>query len=226
MKKNESEIMVGDRRPIKSREMGWAKRVAARMAARGFSPNGISLAGMVAGMLGGCALASTRFIPDYARIGWLLGALMVQLRLLANMFDGMVAIESKRTSLVGDLYNEIPDRVSDFAIFSGLGCSVGGNPVLGLLVAAMAIFVAYIRAQGKASGAQNEFCGPMAKPQRMFVVTLASLYCALTPSSVQVFGGGRISSWALGVIGVGCLITAWRRLIRIARCLNEGGANE
>jgi phosphatidylglycerophosphate synthase len=37
------------------------------------------------------------------------------------MLDGMVALASCRDSKVGELYNEVPDRVSDAAVFIGVG---------------------------------------------------------------------------------------------------------
>ena len=222
---NKPDGTVGDRRPIKSRDTGWAKRIATQLAQKDISPNAISVAGMIAAIIGGCAFALTQY-PEFVRLGWFLGAAMAQLRLLANMFDGMVAIESNRTSLVGDLYNEIPDRISDAALLTGLGWSAGGNPLMGLSAAGLAIFTAYIRAQGKASGAQNEFCGPMAKPQRMFLVTVAALYCGIVPPAFQQIAGVGIPTWTLWIIVAGCLLTAGRRLMRIARTLQNGGLHE
>jgi phosphatidylglycerophosphate synthase len=85
-----------------------------------------------------------------------LAAVGVQLRLLANMFDGMVAIETGRTSAVGELYNEVPDRVSDTAVLVGAGYAAGGCPVLGYVAALLAVFIAYVRAQGRVAGASQE----------------------------------------------------------------------
>ncbi len=45
---------------------------------------------------------------------WLAGALLVQLRLLANLYDGMVAVLRQIASPVDELFNEVPDRVSRF----------------------------------------------------------------------------------------------------------------
>jgi len=138
------------------------------------------------------------------------------------MLDGMVAIESGRSSPVGELYNEVPDRVSDAAILVGFGCAAGGNAYLGLSVACLAVFVAYIRAMGKAAGLGNDFCGPFAKPQRMFFVTLFALYGALSPHGWQgPWSGFGLAAWGLWLIGVGCVVTAVRRLHRIGSALEE-----
>ena len=179
-------------------------------------------------MAAGVAFAATAFSPGWERVAWLTAAALMQLRLLANLLDGMVAIESGRASPVGELYNEVPDRVSDTAILVGAGYAVGGDPVLGCLAACTALFTAYVRAMGKAAGAPQEFCGPMAKQQRMALLTAVAVYCGLTPLGWQPtwsnFGGRGIVAAALLVIVMGALFTAGRRLVRIAANLRRNQA--
>ena len=67
-------------------------------------------------------------------------------------------------------------------MFIGAGYAAGGNAVLGYVAACLAVFLAYLRAQGKVAGAHQEFCGPMAKPQRAFTMTVVALYCAVAPA--------------------------------------------
>jgi phosphatidylglycerophosphate synthase len=210
-----------DRRPIATRNRKWAQTSTAWLASRNVSPNAISIAGMCACIVAGIALGLTS-IADY-RILWLIAALGAQLRLTANMLDGMVAIASSRTSKTGELYNEVPDRISDAAVFIGAGFAWGGNVTLGYLATSLAIFTAYVRAAGKIAGAPNEFCGPMAKQHRMLVITLVCVYAAVTPRSWQmiVFNQSQIGLMTLGlaIIIAGCLITVIRRVGRIARAL-------
>src|SRR5205809_1440401 len=210
-----------DRRPIATRNRKWAQAATTWLAARNVSPNTISIAGMCACIVAGIALGVTS-IADY-RILWLIAALGAQLRLTANMLDGMVAIASRRTSKTGELYNDVPDRISDAAVFIGAGFAWGGNVTLGYIATILAIFTAYVRAAGKIAGAANEFCGPMAKQHRMLVITLIGLYSAVTPSSWQAisFNSSKIGLMSLGlaVIIMGSIITVIRRLARIARVL-------
>src|SRR5207249_11225370 len=116
---------------------------------------------MCACIVAGIALGVTSIV-DY-RILWIIAALGAQLRLTANMLDGMVALASGRASKVGELYNEVPDRISDAAVFIGAGFAWGGNVTLGYVATILAIFTAYVRAAGKIAGGSNEFCGPMAQ---------------------------------------------------------------
>src|SRR6266536_5678220 len=218
---NKSAAQTIDRRPIATRNRKWAQAATAWLAARNVSPNAISIAGMSACIVAGIALGVTS-IADY-RILWLVAALGAQLRLTANMLDGMVAIASSRTSKTGELYNEVPDRISDAAVFIGAGFAWGGNVTLGYIATILAIFTAYIRAAGKIAGAPNEFCGPMAKQHRMLVITLICLYSAITPRSWQMitFNDSQIGLMTLGlvVIVVGCVITVFRRVSRITQAL-------
>jgi phosphatidylglycerophosphate synthase len=217
----ESPSEAVDRRPIATRNRKWAQDATAWLASRKVSPNAISIAGMCACIIAGIALGLTSVV-DY-RILWLIGALGAQLRLTANMLDGMVAIASNRASKTGELYNEVPDRISDAAVFIGAGYALGGNVTLGYIATILAIFTAYVRAAGKIAGAPNEFCGPMAKQHRMLVITLICVYAAITPRSWQMitFNNLQIGLMTLGlfVIVLGCLITVIRRLSRVAHAL-------
>ena len=224
---------TGERRPIAARGWKASQRAAGWMAARGVSPDGISIAGMICGITAGLALGATSDSSSFSRLAWLAGAALIQLRLLANMFDGMVAIGSQRASPLGQLYNEVPDRFSDAATLIGMGYAAGGNVTLGYVAACVAVATAYIRAAGKVAGAHQEFCGPMAKQQRMFTVTVIAVYCALAPQAWQrvTVGSSEFGLPALGlaVIVVGGLWTFVRRLRRIASALqaaeraNPGG---
>ncbi len=219
---------VPERRPLASRERALSKRVASWLARRGVSPNAISVAGMIAGIAAGAAFVGTGWLPTpWERLAFLAAALLIQLRLLCNMLDGMVAVQTGKASPVGELYNEVPDRVSDAAILIGAGYAATSMPELGYLAACVALFVAYVRAQGKVAGAHQEFCGPLAKPQRMFLLTVVACYCAVMPRAWQSvpirpdwppFG---VVSAMLLVIVAGGAVTAIRRLLRISRALRR-----
>ncbi|SIO27077.1 Phosphatidylglycerophosphate synthase [Singulisphaera sp. GP187] len=209
-----------DRRPLKSRSWKASGVVSRWLARQGASANAISVAGMVAGILGGVAFALTPHLSIPA-LAWLAGAILVQARLAANLLDGMVAIESGRASRLGELYNEVPDRVSDAATLIGLGYAAGGIPWLGYLAAVMALFVAYVRSAARNAGAPQDYSGPMAKPHRMFAVTVTAILCAVVSpwQSLALLGHGHaqaqgagLPALMLGLIVVGSVVTAIRRL--------------
>lgn len=209
-------MQAGDRRPIAARELGVMQRAAGWLVRRRASANGISLAGMGAAMLAGGCFAAVPHSPGAAWALWLLGAALVQLRLLANLLDGMVAIGRGIASPVGELFNEVPDRVSDTAVLAGLGWAAG-QPALGLGAALAAMATAYVRAVGRATGAPSDFRGPMAKQHRMAVVTAVAAWCALAPAAWSAL----VPAAALWLILGGALLTAVRRLLGIARTLRR-----
>lgn len=212
---NRPEAPVGDRRPIASRDTALARRVSAWLVARRVSPDAISLAGMGWGILAGLAMAWTPRWTDAERWLWLAAALAIQLRLVCNLLDGMVALGSGRASAVGELYNDLPDRVSDSAVLIGLGVA-GSMPWLGFTAALAAMATAYVRTLGRALGAGSDFRGPMAKQQRMATVTIAALLLALMPAPwrPEPWGVG-FPELALGVVVVGACWTVARRLSRL-----------
>ena len=112
--------MDENRRPIKTRSAGWAKYVTDQLVKRDLSPNQISVASIAFALAGIVALNI-----DTGVIGSILCALGIQLRLLCNLFDGMVAIEGGKKSDIGSLYNEFPDRIADSLLIVGLGYAIG-----------------------------------------------------------------------------------------------------
>src|SRR5262245_902448 len=113
-----------ERRPIATRDHRWTQRCAAALAHQGISPNAISVASSLFAALACLALheyARQAAAPLAVRATYLISAAVaIQLRLLANLFDGMVAIEFDRKSRIGDVYNDLPDRISDSLVFVGL----------------------------------------------------------------------------------------------------------
>ena len=202
------------RRPIAARSLRPVVAAADYLVRHGASANGISLAGMGAAIAAGLAFASTREWPAAAVALWLAGALLVQGRLMANMLDGMVAIGRGAASPTGELFNEVPDRVSDCAILIGLGWGIG-QLALGLFAALGAVATAYIRAIGKGMGQPSDFSGPMAKQQRMAVVTAVAVWCALAPARWSA-GWPEAALWVIAGLS---FVTAALRLRAIARRL-------
>jgi phosphatidylglycerophosphate synthase len=90
--------MHDNRRPIKSRSTGWAKGLTKLLLKSNITPNQISVASVVFAALGILAL-----IVDKGVAGSILCALGIQLRLLCNLFDGILAMEGGKKSAFGSL---------------------------------------------------------------------------------------------------------------------------
>lgn len=213
-----------DRRPIAARNFRIAVGAALWLARLGVSPNSVSVVGMLFGVLAGLCLAATSALHGWERALWITAAACIQLRLCCNMLDGMVAHHLHANSPLGELYNEVPDRASDLCGLVGLGYAVQGNVALGYSAGALALFVAYVRAAARVAGAPQDYRGPMAKQQRMFIVTIVALFMGLAPSAATpAFLGntGGLPAAALTIICIGCIITIARRLLRAASILKS-----
>lgn len=158
------------RRPLKSRTSEWARLLSDALVALRVSPNAVSLVGIGFASAGAAALVFVAEGRMSAVAGLLAGAACVQLRLLCNMLDGLVAVEGGLKSKAGDLFNEAPDRIEDVILLvsAGIAC---GHPQLGWCAATLAVAAAYFRAFGASLGFGQDFCGPCAKPHRMAILT-------------------------------------------------------
>jgi phosphatidylglycerophosphate synthase len=214
---------TANRRPIPARSSRHAIAFASWLDSRGITPDQISLFGLAAGVGSGIALLLTPLLPNWSPLLFAMSAVLVLLRGLSNMFDGMVAVEHGRASPTGLLYNEVPDRISDIALMVGAGYAIGGQAAAGWAAACTALLVTYIRAAGTMAGVPPDFGGPMAKQQRMFSIAGVALYLGITPIAWHpAFGpAGQwgLMTLVLWLIVAGGILTAILRLRRAARAL-------
>jgi phosphatidylglycerophosphate synthase len=199
-----------NRRPLETRSRAWAQALARALVRAGATPNAISMAGVLFAGFGAAALL---LVPS--SVGLVAAAGCVQLRLLCNMLDGMVAIEGGRQTATGLLYNEIPDRLEDSLLIVALGYAAGAG-WLGWLGALAAAVTAYIRVLGGTCGFSQDFRGPLAKQHRMFVMTVG---CLLGAAELPASGNRYSLSLAAWIIAVGALLTCARRVHAISEQL-------
>ena len=205
---------TGNRRPLRSRDWPVIRATARFLAARGISPNTISIASVVFAAAAAfclCALPVMSF-GGTLLLCWLAG-LCVLGRALCNLLDGLVAVEGGRGTKSGELFNDIPDRIADPLILIAIGYAtlfVPWAPAAGWCAALLAVMTAYVRTLARSLGTPADFQGPMAKPHRMAVVMGA---CVLTPfERIISLPAGSIFTAALLLIIAGCVLTLWQRV--------------
>lgn len=209
------------RRPLKTRDTRQAQQTARWLSRRNITPNQISVMSVLCAALAGACLL---MLPQYG--GWILpmlAAVFIQLRLLCNLLDGMVAIEGGKSTPSGELYNDIPDRIADALIFVAAGYSISvvdWAVSLGWFCGLMAVFTAYVRVLTTSIGAPTDFRGPMAKQHRMALMTGACILAAIEP---LVWSQGYALLSGLIIIGVGCCLTVWNRTKAAYRYLERQG---
>jgi len=198
-----------------------AHALAAWLARRGVRPNQVSYAGVGFALLAGTALVALPHVSSALQAALLVGAaLAIQLRLLCNLLDGLLAVEGGLQSPTGGLYNDVPDRFADVLVIVAAGYAIAWDwgGALGWAAAAAALLTAYVRVLGGALGARQHFLGPMAKPHRMAVLTAACLLSLVELGAAEL--EGRVLAVALFVVLAGSLATFTRRLRLVARELN------
>lgn len=208
------------RREVTSRNTKWAAAIARWMASRSITPNQISMMSVLFSAIGGGILLYSVLCPSISRyfalIAYILG---IQLRLLCNLFDGMVAIEGGKKTPNGDLYNDIPDRFSDALLIIPAGYVAGNIGVeLGWLAALLATMTAYFRWIGAFKTQKHFFNGPMAKQHRMALLTVAALIGIAT---IHLGYLHYVFFVSLIIMNIGLIVTLVRRLYFMSHTTSE-----
>ena len=206
------------RRPIPQRSAGWATSAAAVLQRAGLRPNHISVASVVTALVGCACLVVSAHAHDAARtLALVLAALSIPLRLLCNMLDGMLAVEGGLRTPTGELYNEVPDRISDLALFAGAGyaaSSWAGGVTLGWLAGSLAVLTAYVRTLGVSTGCAQQFGGVLPKQRRMWLLMAGILLSATEPW--WGWPRGAVLWCTLVLVVLGCALTVVSRLRAVA----------
>ena len=210
------------RRPLKTRQAAWAGALARLLVRAGVSPNAISITSVFFALGAAAALYSSATVGGAQRVLLLLISMAgIQGRLLCNMLDGIVAIEGGQQTKSGEIFNDLPDRIADALIFIAAGYGARQHTFgieLGYLAAVLAVFTAYVRMLGGASGLKQSFIGPMAKQHRKATLTAA---CVFSMLENRFFTTGAVLWATLIIVNLGCIVTIWRRTARMARELES-----
>lgn len=211
-----------NRRPVAMRKWAVFHRFARWLRERGVTPNQVSIASVLFSTIGGIALAFSPLVDlPLATILYLITPVMMGLRGVCNLVDGLIAVEGGLKTRSGEIFNDFPDRLSDMCLFVPAGYAIlhtdWGVP-FGWAAACAALMTAYTRVLGGAVGSPQFFQGPMGKPMRMAVLSIACLSTLLE----RLFYG---STWSLltglGIILVGSTLTVIGRLRLIIRNLER-----
>lgn len=213
---------ASNRRPLKVREQKIINRTAAWLSQRQVTPNQISVLSVAFAAGGAAALVAAGHSEGSTWSLWLvLAALMIQCRLLCNLFDGMVAMEGGKQTPAGELFNDVPDRIADPLLIVACGFALPEYPSamwLAWLGALLAVLTAYVRVLSVSLGLPADFRGPLAKQQRMALLTLA---CLVSAVDFVWDGNGQILWLALVILVIGSALTCIRRLTGAYQQLNS-----
>ncbi|CZF77905.1 CDP-alcohol phosphatidyltransferase family protein [Grimontia marina] len=217
-----------NRRELAVRHSRVVQKVAAWLNRKNITPNQISVMSVVFGLLGFSAMLANHYWEGDVLL--LVTALCIQCRLLCNLFDGMVAIEGGKKTPAGELFNDVPDRITDplFLIAAGFATYLEWGMYLAWACALVAVLTAYVRVLGNSMGCKPDFGGPMAKQHRMALLT-AGFSILFLQNLTDSFLDAPVNAIdvTLIIILLGSIITFWRRLLTIYKTKeNEGSEGE
>lgn len=165
----------------------------------GVSADALTAAALVLSSLGAAALWQSE------QRSWLL-LLVPPLalgRIALNALDGMVATAAGTARPLGEVLNELGDRLSDAAWFSGLAFLVDAR--LALATLALVLVSSSLGISAKAAGGARVYAGIMAKADRMILLSLAAL--------ASFLAGPRLLTWATWVMAAGVAVTIVQRIL-------------
>lgn len=205
-----------NRRDVSTRKINFFHKLAQALVRLEFSPNQISILSSAFALAAGLFL----YFANISAISFLLlSILFIQLRLICNLIDGLMAVEGGLKTKSGEIFNDVPDRFSDAFII--IGAAYWANlPELGYIATIAAIMTAYVRTLGASMTGHHDFSGPMAKQHRMFLVTLGAVGGIFEFFFFNNYL--RITmKMALSLVLIGSLFTVWNRLLKLYRKLES-----
>ena len=180
------------------------------LVARGISADAVTFSAVPVAALGGICLA----LSDSFSALLLLVPVFAAIRLILNLLDGLVARRTGTTHAMGELLNELGDRVSDVLFIGGLAFVAAVGPMLALGAVAAALLASYTGVVARALGVPRQYGGVMSKPGRMITLSIAA------PLALIVAEPWPLLAAAL-IILVGSLLTMAQRIIATRAALAE-----
>jgi len=174
--------------------------VAAAMTRLGVSADAVTTAGLVFAGLAGLGV----WLGREGSAWLLLVPLAAFLRTAANAVDGMIATTTDTARPLGEVFNEVTDRLGDIAVFLPMALVVGVSAFLVAGVLAAMLVTSYLGVTVKAAGGSRIYAGVMGKPDRMFVAGTAAV-------AGLIWGPGDAFTWALWIILAGLFVTFAQR---------------
>lgn len=129
----------------------------------------------------------------------------VLLRLLFNLMDGQVARGLGVADRLGEVKNELGDRLADALIFVALALHPATNTGLGAVALALVLCASFVGVLSKATGGPRLYLGVMGKGDRMVALALLALWAGWQGDVAWL----NVYLW---VVTVGSAITLWQRV--------------
>jgi len=199
---------------------GLVKTAARFFAARGISPNVLSLLSFAFAALAGLSFFLSGISTSFNLL-LLLAGIFVCLNALLDGFDGVVAREMVSASNRGDFLEHVIDRYSDIFIIGGIlfggyvSWEIGVIAIIGVLLAS------YMGTQAQAVGLNRIYGGMLGRADRIVLIIGATVLTLFYPYPIPASGllSFPFLGWTLVIFAVLGNATAlqrffyaWRRI--------------
>ncbi len=171
------------------------------LVARRVSADALTFSAVPVAFAGGLCLA----VSDEAPILLVLVPLLAAFRLILNLLDGQVARRTGAARPMGEVWNELCDRLADVLFIGGLAFVEVVGPWAALSAVLAALLASYVGITAKAVGVARQYGGIMSKPGRMVVLAIAAPLAFMT-------GDTRLLTLAAAAILGGAVVTLGQRL--------------
>ncbi len=138
----------------------YSRFIARWAARRGLTPNQVTLASLVIGVLAAAGFAAGE------RWGLVAGAVLLQLAFTTDCVDGQLARYTRQFSKFGAWLDSMLDRTKEYLVFAGLaiGASRAGDPVWLLACSALALQTVRHTSDASHASLQREGTGAVRQP--------------------------------------------------------------
>ena len=178
------------------------------LVSRHVSADALTIGAVPAAALGGLCLA----LSDQVPVLLLLVPILAATRLVLNLLDGLVARRTGTAHAMGELLNELGDRLADSLFIGGLCFVAAVGPLLALSAVIAALLASYVGITARAIGAPRQYGGIMSKPGRMIVLAIAAPAAFFVAQSWPLVA----AAW---IILIGSIVTLVQRVAATRRAV-------
>lgn len=155
---------------LKANVQKWLTYEAAVLHRLGFTPNHISIFGLILALLSALTYWQWKVSPFFL----ILAPVLMLVSGFLDALDGIIARIYGESSTFGGFFDSILDRYSDAVILSGI--LLGGLTEItwGLVAIFGSLMVSYARARAEAGGVKMESVGLAERAERIMILALSS----------------------------------------------------
>ncbi len=155
---------------IKQRFQKWVKFEARVAHNIGFTPNHVSVVGILFAMLSGLAYLNW----DTHQALMVLAPILLLISGFCDALDGAIARIYAEASIFGGFFDSLLDRYADGFVLCGIVLSGLCHPFWGLLALMGSLLVSYARARAEVKGIGMESIGLAERPERLLLLVIMS----------------------------------------------------